>query len=269
MTAAQQSFASRVSNLQRLVDQKLITRKTFRNGRERVCLLVAMFPEVTDSLQQCPVGYLPTWFINAVPFMDDHGTVAAWDDMCKEFARCMRLAADFTPEDWQTVLHRFVITVIDTVSELCPPAVVDVLTEFKQQLHPTLLTDRKTELTIIAKINDVCRKWYLGNLPPPSIANDERMFWLLKQLVLTTGSDQDFSYTASMIVTTYRSVLGHREATANGLPLPVVSVDRERGADMLTNQLLQTIATVAEELKAQQSVTMQGDIDGKSQDDNE
>ena len=69
-------------------------------GIERVCLLVAMFPEVHNKANECPAGYMPPWFLECVPAIDDLGTEERWKDMLPRFARAMRMAAQFTEKQW-------------------------------------------------------------------------------------------------------------------------------------------------------------------------
>lgn len=111
MAKAKMTMSERIDQLEKMIEEDRVIRSSWRDtdaeGRERACLLTAMFPEVTNDAAQCPAGYLPLWFAYLTPSLDDNGSAFKWQSVCKEYARVVRVATPFTPWQWNVV--RFAI----------------------------------------------------------------------------------------------------------------------------------------------------------------
>ena len=71
-------------------------------GREIVCLLVALSPEVGENKDPsaCPASVMPEWLAHLTPWMDDMGTDAAWYSMVKRYAGLARRWHVLSEETW-------------------------------------------------------------------------------------------------------------------------------------------------------------------------
>lgn len=100
----------RITSLNRHIEQGTLVRRKWRgrdsDGRELVCLLVALAPEVKQSSDQCPASVLPRWFASLVPLYDDHGSLAAWPAMVRRFAAVMARVHALTETDWHLLMYR-------------------------------------------------------------------------------------------------------------------------------------------------------------------
>lgn len=109
------TFEERVNRLDELIAADRVMRGRWRadyNGREKVCLLLAMFPEydhTTDVLSHayCRVDGLPHWFAIMVPDIDDMTDLSVWPAVIRRFAAAMHIAAKFDSQQWQRVHNEF------------------------------------------------------------------------------------------------------------------------------------------------------------------
>lgn len=85
------------------------------DGRERVCLLVALAPEVgaRGDVDACPASLIPPWLAKITPAVDDCGTDEVWPAMVRRYSRVVRMGAT-TLDDagWRRVLARFLLAVL-------------------------------------------------------------------------------------------------------------------------------------------------------------
>lgn len=97
-----------------IADRRLIRgewRGKTDDGREAACLLAAMFPEVRDSVAQCPAGTIPRWWAELTVRIDDLGTDDQenpdgiyWTTM-RRYAAVAHRWRVLTDDDWQRCLY--------------------------------------------------------------------------------------------------------------------------------------------------------------------
>lgn len=90
------------------------------DGRETACLLSAMFPEVRDSVTQCPAGTIPLWWAELTLRIDDCGTDAAWPETVRRYARVAHRWHVLTDADWQRLLYQCLAVSVREARSHCP-----------------------------------------------------------------------------------------------------------------------------------------------------
>ena len=108
----------RFDRLDTFIEQDRLVRKTWGDGQERACLLLAIAPEAVTvgAVERCPASVLPPWFSRITPSMADCGSEAAWPAMVRRYARVVRRGAT-TLDDvgWRRVLARTMLAVLAEV----------------------------------------------------------------------------------------------------------------------------------------------------------
>ncbi len=105
----------RFDRLDCFIAEDRLVRKTWGDGQERACLLLALAPEVgaEGAVARCPAYLIPAWLAYLTPDLDDCGTEAAWPAMVRRYAAVVRRGAE-TLDDagWRRVLARTMIVVL-------------------------------------------------------------------------------------------------------------------------------------------------------------
>ncbi len=105
----------RFNRLDTFITEDRLVRKTWGDGQERACLLLALAPEVGTKgvASGCPADVIPAWLAYLTPDLDDCGTEAAWPAMVRRYATVVRRGAE-TLDDagWRRVLARTMLAVL-------------------------------------------------------------------------------------------------------------------------------------------------------------
>jgi hypothetical protein len=108
--------AERFDRLDTFITEDRLTRKSWGDGQDRACLLLALAPEVGAEgvRDRCPASVLPPWFARITPSMDDCGSEAAWPAMVRRYSSVVRRGA-MTLDDagWRQVLARTMIAILE------------------------------------------------------------------------------------------------------------------------------------------------------------
>jgi hypothetical protein len=82
-----------------------------RDGREYVCLLVALSPEVVSvspysglpeaNIEECPADVMPAWLANLTPWIDDTGTEEEWPTVIQRYAALAKRWGVLYPAEWE------------------------------------------------------------------------------------------------------------------------------------------------------------------------
>ncbi len=105
----------RFNRLDTFIEQGRLVRKTWGDGQERACLLLALAPEVGTKgvASGCPADVIPAWLAHLTPDLDDCGTEAAWPAMVRRYASVVRCGAETLDEtEWRRVLARTMLAVL-------------------------------------------------------------------------------------------------------------------------------------------------------------
>jgi hypothetical protein len=104
------TIQQRFDRLDELIAEDRVIRGEWRtkadDGRERLCLLAALSPEVAEAEDAfaCPATLLPDWLAELTPRIDDHTSDANWPKVIREFARAARLGAmHLDDKGWERV----------------------------------------------------------------------------------------------------------------------------------------------------------------------
>lgn len=85
------------------------------DGRERLCLLAAISPEVVTAQTHaaCPAALLPGWLAELTPSIDDHTSGDKWPQIIREFSRAVRAgAARLDAAGWERVKLRLLLAIV-------------------------------------------------------------------------------------------------------------------------------------------------------------
>ena len=93
---------------QYVTDGRLI-RGTWRgrsdDGRETVCLLAAMSPEVRSDSSECPEAICPAWWARLTVSIDDAGTLEHWPEVVRRYASLAHRWHVLTVDGWRRLRH--------------------------------------------------------------------------------------------------------------------------------------------------------------------
>lgn len=92
------------------------TTRSADEGKEYVCLLVALFPEVHSAPEQCPSDWIPQWVAVLIPIIDDMVTTSAWAKMIHRFAVEIRKTVDFQSRQWDLVRCRMFASMLKHIA---------------------------------------------------------------------------------------------------------------------------------------------------------
>jgi hypothetical protein len=98
--------------LQRTLSEGRLIHNAWRridaDGRELLCLLAAMSPEVAqaEDADACPARIAPLWLAHLLPWMDDYGTDAARPAVWARVADLQARWAALWPEGWPAKVSR-------------------------------------------------------------------------------------------------------------------------------------------------------------------
>jgi hypothetical protein len=111
------SMEQRLDEVEKRLEAGLLTRGVWRSkepdGREKLCLYLALFPESGDTTANCPVAEFPQWLANLMPWIDDAGTSEAWPGLVRRFIAALRSAVKrLDTEGWRRLDYRVRITVL-------------------------------------------------------------------------------------------------------------------------------------------------------------
>ena len=105
----------RFNRLDSFIAEGRLVRKTWGDGQERACLLLALAPEVgvNGAVYRCPAYLIPPWLAELTPSLDDQGSAEAWPAMVRRYSHVVRRGAE-TLDDagWRRVLARMLIVVL-------------------------------------------------------------------------------------------------------------------------------------------------------------
>jgi len=121
------SYPERVSRLNKHIGQGTLIRDKYQSftmeGRERVCLLAALAPEVIARKEpsNCPGDVMPKWLAHLTPLIDDLGTFDAWQGTIRRYAK---LAGDWhllTGDAWDRLAIKACRIGLGECQEMTPP----------------------------------------------------------------------------------------------------------------------------------------------------
>jgi hypothetical protein len=83
-------------------------KKTDVAGRELVCMLVALSPEVgeSESSDACPADVMPQWLAHLTPWIADKGSDAAWPAMVRKYAALAHRWCVLSGNQWGRLDYR-------------------------------------------------------------------------------------------------------------------------------------------------------------------
>jgi hypothetical protein len=117
------NITERFDRLDEFIAGNRLVRKSWGDGEDRACLLLALAPEIgTEGVRdRCPASVLPPWFARITPSMDDCGTKDAWPTMIRRYSRVVRRGAT-TLDDagWRRVLARTMIAILEEAATFDP-----------------------------------------------------------------------------------------------------------------------------------------------------
>lgn len=111
----------RFDQLDRFLAEGRVVHDEWGDGQARVCLLLALAPEVgpEGDTNQCPTELFPHWVAVITPALNDNGSNAARPTMQRRYADVMRRGSmTLNARGWRRVLARFVR---DILAEAQPP----------------------------------------------------------------------------------------------------------------------------------------------------
>jgi hypothetical protein len=105
----------RFNRLDTFIAEDRLVRRTWGDGQERACLLLALVPEVgaDGAVSRCPADVIPRWLAHMTPSLDDDGSASAWPAMVRRYSHVVRRgAASLDDAGWRRVLARTMIVVL-------------------------------------------------------------------------------------------------------------------------------------------------------------
>ena len=93
----------------RYIDEGRLVRRAWRatdaDGRELVCLLAALAPQVLEyeDPADCPADVMPPWLAHLTPWIDDAGTQANWAEVVNRFANASTKWHILSDAAWQVL----------------------------------------------------------------------------------------------------------------------------------------------------------------------
>lgn len=102
-------FEERLDLFEEKLRKKLVCRHAWTaiaaDGLAMTCALATMYPEALGDSQRgepsrCPTAWTPEWLNYLIPWIDDAGSVAAWDATMAELVRVLRRSVVLTSQDW-------------------------------------------------------------------------------------------------------------------------------------------------------------------------
>ena len=133
-------------------DDRLIRKSwvgTDAQGRETLCLLAALSPEVaaTYDAADCPATVMPKWLARLTPWIDDAGSEEAWPAMIRRYAAVAGRWHIVSEETWKRLNY--------TVRRLC---VEEAARHFDHEEHPLIIAAAKRVIAL-------CRGAETGDWP--------------------------------------------------------------------------------------------------------
>lgn len=116
----------RLDALDRSIEDRTLVRGrwafTDSDGRQRVCLLATLSPEVLDgrTALSCPAEIMPLWLAILTPWLDDYPSADMWQLLMRRYAACARRWHVLGEEEWEYVNRRMrtiAHTIIKTLEE--------------------------------------------------------------------------------------------------------------------------------------------------------